>query len=79
MILDLISHGDGNLYIGIHSLWFKVEGMFTTAMDTNIFLETNPDCGVILDGGGTIIVARNADDGLKELPKLRYNLYGEVV
>ena len=78
-MMDVVIHADGEMYVGIVSGWYKVVALFTDVDATNMFLDKNHNCGVLAEEGKVIIVALNEDCGLKELPQIKYDVYGNPV
>ena len=76
MGLQIIIWSDGKMYVSLYGKWFEAVGVFTTVDNANEFLSMHPECGVLAEEGIAIVVARNDDDGIKELPSVGYDVFG---
>jgi len=76
---NIILHIDGNIYVQVYSLWYKVIAMHSSIAETNTFLERHKDCSVLAMVGKMVVIANSKDTGVRELPSVEYDIYGVPV
>jgi hypothetical protein len=77
--MKIVIHTNGNMYIKILESWYNVIAVFTEDKPANDFLELNENCSVLYQSGKVVIIAKNEDSGIKELPENNHNIYGVPV
>jgi hypothetical protein len=77
--MKIVIHTNGNMYVRIYESWYNVIAVFTEDKAANAFLEIHENCSVLYQSGKVVIIAKNEDSGVKELPGIKHNIYGVPV